>query len=874
MTPEQWRDIEQHFDHALTLPRDQRHAWIDGLATDPIVADEVRALIDAHDTHHPLIDAPIHDRLPKGLRVGPYAVDELIGTGGMSAVYLGHRVDGQFDKRVAIKLVTGLAEAIDDQRSRGERQILAGLEHPGIARLIDSGLNEFGQPYLVMEHVEGQTLDVWRAAGSPRTRQACLDVWLKLADAVAYAHRHLVVHRDLKPSNILITAAGDAKLLDFGIAKLLEAGASGTATHTMTPLYASPEQISGKPVTTATDIYSMGVILCELVAGVHPHQRTGRSAHDTATAILSEAPAIPASIPADLAAIIGMALRKDPQRRYLTIDQFADDVRRYRRGLPVAARPDSLGYRVARFVQRNRVATAVTALLLITAAAGVATTLWQSRRAQRRFDEVRALARYLVFDFHDAVQKLPGSTELQKNVVEQSLGYLDRLAQEAGDDSGLTLELAEGYLRLGDVLGNPFMPNLGNTAKAVESYDKGLALGDQIYRRDPANLRAKRVVADLKQQRGSSSGFHGTAAEGIRELKDALGMRRELAALAPQDAAEQLKLARVLSALGTRLGQSGGSQIETSESAALHKESLSVVNAALATSPGHAGLLRQKVQSLAAIGLSTATTNPAEAIARFKDALAAVEELPHADRDALNMRRQRASILMQLGWSHGQSRAFTEGMAEYDEAAGILESIAAGDPANMAAQYHLTSAYRGRGIVCEYAGDLPCAIGNFERAAAIHKALSEKDPSSVVYPTWRGEALARTGRLYLQLKRIPEARAASSEGILMLTGVADRPAASAAQLSEACKALAMAPIDELRDLKRASGYCAKAVEASQHKDSYSLQIHAEVLGQLGDKAGAVAAIREALALLPEPKPGEPGSRRRDELIASLARYQK
>ena len=873
MTPDQWKQVEEHFERALALPSGERQAWIDGLSTaDRLVADEVRALIHAHDTNHPLIDAPVHGRLPKGLRVGPYAVDELIGTGGMSAVYLGHRVDGQFDKRVAIKLVTGLAEAIDDQRSRGERQILAGLEHPGIARLIDSGLNEFGQPYLVMEHVEGKPLDAWRAAGA--TREQCLDVWLQLASAVSYAHQHLVVHRDVKPSNILITSAGEAKLLDFGIAKLLEAGAVGTATQTMTPLYASPEQIGGKPVTTSTDIYSMGVILLELLAGVHPHAKPGRSPHQVAEAVLSEEPAIPATIPPDLAAIIRMALRKDPQRRYPTIDQFADDVRRYQRGLPVTARPDSAAYRFVRFVQRNTVASVATVLLVGTAAIGVAATLAQSRRAERRFGEVRSLAHYLVFDIHDALQKVPGSTELQKTVVEQSLTYLDRLATEAGRDADLRLEVAEGYLRLGDVLGNPFMPNLGNLKQAVESYDKGLALANGVWQADRANLRAKRAVADLKQQRGSSTAFHGTKAEAVRELREALEMRREIAQSAPADPVEQLKLARVLDALGTSIGQSGGQQVETHEGEQYRAESLAVVDAALKASPTHPGLVRQKVQSLNSLGLSMATTNPTQALVHFSEALDWHTKMAPADKDTVMARRQRASLLMQLGWSHGQIKAFAEGLSEYDEAATILEDIAKGDPANMAAQYHLTAAYRGRGIVCEYSGNLPCAVENFERAATIHAALSAKDPASTIYPGLRGELLARAGRLYLQMKKEPEARAASLAGLKVLSELADRPTTAASQLVEACKALAMAPIAELRDLKRASGYCQRALDLSGGKDSYILEIFASVRGELGDKPGAVTLIQQALALLPEPKPGEPTSKRREALLEALAKYQK
>ena len=871
MTPDHWREIEAQFERARKLPAAERDALLESLAASaPAVAAEVRDLLAAHERHSTLLDAPRQQDLPKGLRVGPYAVDTLIGTGGMSAVYRAHRVDGQFEKQVAVKLITGLAETIDDQRSRGERQILAGLEHPNIARLLDSGVNEFGQPYLVMEFVQGQPLDAWRATA---TRPQCLDVWMQLAGAVSYAHRHLIVHRDLKPSNILVTPAGDAKLLDFGIAKLLEAGGAGTATQTMTMRYASPEQIAGKPVTTSTDIYSLGVILLELVANVHPHERADQTGHRLASAILGDEPAIPASVPTDLAAVIAMALRKDPQRRYATVDQFTEDVRRYRRNVPVTARPETLGYTVTRFVQRNRLATAGVVLLLLSIAAGVTATMWQARRAERRFDEVRSLARYLVFDIHDAIQRLPGSTELQKGVVEQALGYLDRLARDAGRDADLRLEVAEGYLRLGDVLGNPFMPNLGNTPKAVESYDKGLAMAEAVWRADPANVRAKRALADLKQQRGSSSGFHGTREDAERELREALELRRALASQPPVTADEQLKLARVLDALGTRMGQSGGSQTETGAGEEYRAEALAVVDAALKHFPAHAGLLRQKIQTLTSIGTNMVSTNPTEALARFAEALAWHDTFSPADRHTVTARRQRASILMQSGWSHGQTRAFREGLSEYDEAAAILEDIAKADPVNMAAQYHLTSAYRGRGIVCEYAGDLPCAVLNFERAAAIHATLGSTDPASTVYPSLRGELLARAGRLYLKLDKPAEARSSSAAGLTVLAELGDRPTAAASQLVETCKALALVPIPDLRDLTRASGYCQRAHDLSGGKDSYVLEIFAGVRGELGDKAGAVALIEQALALLPPPKPGEPVSKRREALLEIQTKYK-
>ena len=334
MDAARWRLIEDLFERAAALPADGRERLLTGEARrDEPLATEVRALLAAHDSHHRFLDAPAPSELPAGMRLGPYAVDGVLGSGGMGTVYLAHRADRQFEKKVAIKVVTSLAATLDDRRFRTERQILAALEHPRIARLLDSGVNEFGQPFLVMELVDGVALDVWHRERKP-TLDQCLHVWLQVASAVSYAHRNLVVHRDLKPSNVLVNASGEAKLLDFGIARLLGDPQAPTLTRSYTPLYASPEQIRGEPVTTSADIYGLGVLLFELVAGAHPHQREGMATHEMAAAVLEREPAIPLGVPEDLAAILRFALRKEPLRRYLTVDQFTEDVERFERRLP------------------------------------------------------------------------------------------------------------------------------------------------------------------------------------------------------------------------------------------------------------------------------------------------------------------------------------------------------------------------------------------------------------------------------------------------------------------------------------------------------------------------------------------------------------
>jgi eukaryotic-like serine/threonine-protein kinase len=372
-----WPLIERLFHQTLERPEAERVAFLrEHAGGDDSLVREVEALLDADRRSHTLLDAPVPGSLPAGLRVGPYAIERILGSGGMATVYLARRADRQFDKLVAIKLVhQGLAAALGGGRFETERQVLARLEHPHIARLLDSGTNEFGQPYLVMEWVDGVTLDAWLASERPALDRA-LDLWLELAGAVAYAHRNLVIHRDIKPSNVLVAADGSAKLVDFGIAKLVEQSGMDVQTRTtlFTPRYASPEQLSGGTATTATDVFGLGLLLCEQVAGVHPFHRAGPLPQDQMAAVLADEPDVPARVPADLAAIIRMALRKEPERRYASVEAFAEDVRRYRRGLPVVAQPETSLYKARKFASRHRAGVAVAAVAVL--AVGAAAVLF------------------------------------------------------------------------------------------------------------------------------------------------------------------------------------------------------------------------------------------------------------------------------------------------------------------------------------------------------------------------------------------------------------------------------------------------------------------------------------------------------------------
>ncbi|MEF8940659.1 MAG: serine/threonine-protein kinase [Salinivenus sp.] len=410
-----------------------RDAFLEERCADaPTLRDEVRSLLQAHDAEGPVeramdcLEASLHRRSLsenlKGQRTGPYELVDELGRGGMGRVFLAERADGQFDQQVALKWL-GVAFPSPEVTKRflSERQILATLSHPNIARLFDGGVTEAGRPYFVMERVKGQRIDTYCNAHQLSIRER-LRLVLDVCDAVQYAHQKLVVHRDLKPANILVTEEGQVKLLDFGIAKLLDPEAirapARSPTRTgyllMTPDYASPEQVRGTDLTTASDIYQLGIVLYELLAGRRPYSVAGRAPSDIERIICEEEPDLPStavsgdggvsdggSTPAelrktlrgDLDTIVMKALRKEPGRRYDSAEQLAEDLRRFLDGRPVSAHPDSWTYRAGKFARRHRggvLAAAVIVLLLIGYGA---TITWHSQRTQAALDRAQREAR-------------------------------------------------------------------------------------------------------------------------------------------------------------------------------------------------------------------------------------------------------------------------------------------------------------------------------------------------------------------------------------------------------------------------------------------------------------------------------------------------
>jgi serine/threonine-protein kinase len=490
---DRWHRIEEVFHRALAHEPQDRDAFIAAhTGDDAAVAAEVRALLAAHAATNTLLDAPRVTELPAGMRLGPYALDRLLGTGGMATVYLAHRADRQFDKRVAIKLVNqGLAAEINDDRFQIERRVLARLEHPNVARLLDAGFSDFGQPYLVMEWVDGVPLDHWLQS-APHTLERRLKLWLDIAGAVSYAHRNLIIHRDLKPSNVLVDADGIPKLVDFGIAKLLgdHGGGSATRTQPFTPRYASPEQIRGQAVTTSTDIYGLGVLLYEMVTGRLPHGAES-SPHEQTRAVLERDVAVPPSVPPDLAAILAMALRKEPERRYATVEQFAEDVRRFQRGLPVMAQPETWTYRLRTFVRRHRVPVVATALAAAFLVALTSIALRQARIANDQRARAEQVTDFIT-GFLGATPTGPDWALQNKGVSLRVVELADLISERVGRELGNQPE-AEATLR--SVLAMTYI-QMGEIAKAQEHAARAITLYEALYPADdPRRLSVELVQA-------------------------------------------------------------------------------------------------------------------------------------------------------------------------------------------------------------------------------------------------------------------------------------------------------------------------------------------------------------------------------------------
>ncbi|MCZ2148287.1 MAG: protein kinase [Bryobacterales bacterium] len=572
MSPERWRQIEDIFARTEGLSREEVEVFLDReCGADQELRREVEALLQ----HEPKGDGMLkgiveqaaglltasgkrlaadHSEQRLGMRIGQYRLSQVIGRGGMGVVYLAERDDQQYHKKVALKLVQqGHDTKFVLDRFRQERQILAQLEHPNIARFIDGGITKEGIPYYVMEFVEeGDTLVQYCQRRNLPVRER-LRLFLQVANAVYYAHRNLVVHRDLKPSNILVDKHGMVKLLDFGIAKVLDQEpASGHVTQTvvrmMTPDYGSPEQVLGHPITIATDVYSLGAILYELLTDLPAHRFKNYSTAEIERIICHEDPPLPSvavlrqektpeherrsrDLAGDLDSITAMAMRKEPERRYPSVGRLMDDIERYLNGQVVLAHRGTIRYHAAKFVRRHKLPIIAAAMVLLTLVGGFTATAYQARRAERRFQQVRQLANTLLTDLDKRIAAMPQSTELREWMASTVVRYLDNLAREAGDDDQLQLELAQGYYKIGQLLGAPGSSNLGQTKASLEHYRKASGIMERLAMEKFHPLEILPSLCSALRVQGQLETLEGDFTQARHTFQEALRYGQTLAAL-------------------------------------------------------------------------------------------------------------------------------------------------------------------------------------------------------------------------------------------------------------------------------------------------------------------------------------------------------
>ncbi|HLJ47394.1 MAG TPA: serine/threonine-protein kinase [Bryobacteraceae bacterium] len=498
MTADQWSSVEEHVAALSELPPGEVNAALAGIP-DEAVRKEVASLLGhlrEGETIGGIVGAmasQIGSKPAPDQRVGPYRLVQRRGEGGQGAVYEAVRDDGTFHQRVAIKLIKWELDSEAARRQfRHERQILAGLEHPQIARLLDGGETESGLSYIVMEFVDGENI----VAHAERNRLSLVErlhLFLKVCAAVQYAHQNLIVHRDLKPGNILVTPEGTPKLLDFGIAKLIDPSDDRTVTRyqALTPNYASPEQVRGGAITTVSDVYSLGIVLYELLTGRLPYMMSTLTATEVERTVCETQPSAPGVSP-DIDNIILMALRKEPSRRYQSVEQFAEDIERSLDNRPVLARADTFLYRTGKYIRRNSIWVAAGALTVLSLSTGLGVAAYQARvaanqarLAQERFQQVRKLANTFLFQFHDEIADIPGTTRARALVVKTALEYLDNLYRDAANDPQLKAEVAQAYQRVGDVQGLPRRANLSDPKGAAASYERALGLYESLMAGDP-----------------------------------------------------------------------------------------------------------------------------------------------------------------------------------------------------------------------------------------------------------------------------------------------------------------------------------------------------------------------------------------------------
>jgi eukaryotic-like serine/threonine-protein kinase len=773
-----WQRIKATFQSTVECAPSEREAALTvACAGDIELRQEVERLLRADEDAGDFLDvSPVADfdlsalipsdepdEAPPPSRIGPYRIGRELGRGGMGTVYLGEREEAGFQQVVAIKVVRhGMRSDLVLRRFRTERQILAALAHPGIARLYDGGTTEDGFPYFVMEYVAGEDVvaycDAQRLSLPDRLR-----LFRRICNAVQFAHQSFIVHRDLKPSNILVTAEGNPKLLDFGIAKLLTSQPGGdepattTVARVMTLAYASPEQIRGEGVTTASDVYSLGMILYQLLSGRRPYRLRSRRAAEVERAIFEQEPEAPSAVVTrpetrpgpeggepvtiapetaseqrqttprrlqrtlrrDLDNIVLKALQKDAARRYATAVELGDELGRYLEGRPVHAQPDRRSYRLAKFVRRHRVAVAAIVAAVLALLIGLAVALWQAKVAraerevaQRRFHEARRLIATVISDIQPRLGAVPGTTALRKTLIDSTLLYLEMLARDAGDSPELLRDLVDSYVQLANIQGDAAQSNLGDARAAADSVRRAEVLARRLLVLEPNDPRSLRTSIDLHVKLFSTS-VERDATQAQVHARHAVELAQRWMALQPRDPAARKSYAKTLFWLA-----------RASPSIEAYDRSREVYESLLQEKPGDLELLRNiALMHRYAAGLYMDKGDIRGSLDRTSKALAIGERRLAAQPASPVSQMDLALDLSQLSGARDALGDLPGALVAIERSVAMRERILALDKADVRASDRLAYALVSQGRLRAKAGHSERARRDYERAIGIYAGL-------------------------------------------------------------------------------------------------------------------------------------------------------
>jgi tetratricopeptide (TPR) repeat protein/predicted Ser/Thr protein kinase len=896
--------IEAIFNEVLALPSGERQALIEiRCGEDALLKSEIYSLLRACAEEEALAAVRLREARTDartGLdrkRVGAYEIDRLIGRGGMGAVYVAHRADGTFDKQVAIKLIDlPLATDLFRERFRMERQILAGLNHPLIARLLDGGVTCDGEPFLVMEYVDG--VPIHRFCEDHRLSVAeRLLLFKSVCEAVQFAHQNLVVHRDLKPDNILVMEDGTPRLLDFGTAKLLSPSADGMGSEftrqgfqSFTPQYASPEQVLGNPITTASDTYSLGVLLYLLLTDVLPYELKEFTTAEMVRVICEQPPrrpTLPGSadkrIDADLEAILLKSLRKGPGERYLTAVQFALDVQAYLDGRTVSARRGTMRYRAGKFVRRHRIALFGAALVTTSLTAGVAGIVWQAkvadaerRRAVDTSAEMRQLSNSLLYELDEAIKELPGSSGVQKLLITRVLDHLDRTSKSAAGDRLVQLDLANAYTRLGNIQGNPYDQNLGDTAGALASLDKALVIAQSLAASAARDNEALRALASVEQARSEVLWGVGKTPEAVESMQAATQAYERL--VAERDATPALisEAGAAYGTLGDELGQPGTPSLgDLAGAIDAYRKDIRLDERALSLDPNFPRARRGLGIVQLKIGNVEIETDPAQALEDYRLAEERFDALPESKQDGVSTLRIRANVVRKKATAMRELGEYAQAIPLFDQALAIQKQIAAADPKDNRSLFDVYVDLTQKAYDYEYAADpaleadpqkrrrdLALAIPLLKEAQSIAVQLLKQNPSNEDRKASLADVQVRLGTAETELQTSDDAEKLAATGLVTLRGLAAKHPDSVWMLDFAVAALLTVKPATLRDPKLAIVCAEREALLTKRKQPSALLSVAQAYRSAGLNKQARTAAHEGLALLPSVSASAPIPRTR------------